>query len=67
MTKENINKIDSNQFKQFNDEFKNLVSEFFKIHVEDNPAFFSWYANLRNKVVTEVEEYPFIQQFRKDQ
>lgn len=66
MTQQTINKIDSNQYEQFNDEFKNLISKFFKIHVDNNPAFFAWYAKTRNNIITQVEEYPFIQQFRKD-
>lgn len=66
MTQQKINKIDSNQYKQFNDEFKNIISKFFTIHVEDNPAFFAWYAKTRNNIINQVEEYPFIQQFRKD-
>ena len=65
MTQQTINKIDSNQYKQFNDEFKNLISEFFKIHVDNNPVLYAWYAKTRNKIITQVEEYPFIQQFRK--
>jgi len=65
-TKERKNmKITNEQYNEFNTEFKKLINKFFKINVDDNTAFFAWYANKRNDIVNDVETYPFIQQFRK--
>jgi hypothetical protein len=59
-------KITNEQYKSFNNEFKDLISKFFNIHVEDNTAFYAWYAKKRNEIINDVETYQFIQQFRKN-
>ena len=46
--KGNKMKITTEQYKSFNNEFKDLISEFFNIHVEDNTAFYAWYSKKRN-------------------
>ena len=58
-------KITTEQYKSFNNEFKDLISKFFNIHVEDNTAFYALYSNRRNELINDIETYQFIQQFRK--
>ena len=58
-------KITTEQYKSFNNEFKDLISKFFNIHVEDNTVFYAWYSTKRNEIINDVETYQFIQQFRK--
>ena len=58
-------KITTEQYKSFNNEFKDLISKFFNIHVEDNTAFYAWYSKKRNELINDIETYQFIQQFRK--
>ena len=58
-------KVSNQQFDEFDKEFKELLNKFFKINIDDNPAFYAWYATKRNNIIIDIEDYPFIQQFRK--